>query len=43
MLAVGLNRKGLRVSVKRFLKNGRSKSLLDFYLVYNHVYLKIMR
>ena len=34
-----------RVSPKqqRFLKNDKSESFLDFYLVYKYVYLKIMR
>ena len=34
-----------RISRKRlrFLKNDKSESFLDFYLVYKNVYLKVMR
>ena len=34
-----------RISLKhqRFLKNDKSESFLDFYLVYKYVYLKVMR
>ena len=35
----------IRISLKqqRFLKNDKSESFLDFYLVYKYVYLKVMR
>ena len=34
-----------RISLKqqRFLKNDKSESFLDFYLIYKYVYLKVMR